>query len=261
MTETNISTYETVDGTEPSIDEQHEARTVRRDRQEGSYMMSEIGDGVFVQWSDCRTCKQLVEACKCANGPTEPEYIHRWRINRFVDSFKGRGTEPALPVALKDRDRRVNGVIRYLLELGYSIVAPQTKSDIPDYDDKTYDSDDKPAWQEDLENATAYLEAHDPEGPDGWIKDFCEHCEAGSGELCHDGKGNDLKEPHKVREQAWSARRGYEANPGDYQGEIKPEWVKKPETDEVSEKVDAGMGNALETLRARAQGEDVDAGF
>lgn len=186
----NISTYTTVDGTEPNPDEQHEARTIKRDRQEGSYMMSEIGDGVFVQWSSCTRCKNQVEHCSCPEGPQEPAYMQRWRINRFTDSFKGRGVEPALPEVLRNRDRRVNAVIRYLLDLGFTIEGPETRSEIPDFKDEDYASDEPTVYDEPLKPAD---------------------------------------EP--VRD------------------------------DVVSEKVDAGMGNALETLRARAQGEDIDPGF
>lgn len=201
-----MNTYTTVSGTEPDSDEQHEARTIRRDRQEGSYMMTEIGDGVFVQWSTCTACKNQVEECKCPTGPAEPGYIHRWRINRFAESFAGRGVDPALPVVLRDRDRRVNAVTRYLLAQGFTITAPESKLEVPAFDEADYDS---PTPDVDDE------------------RDF----ETAPGEEAYD--------------QDYADRRD----------------VEDAATDVVSEKVDAGMDNALETLRARAQEDKTDVGF
>jgi len=120
-----MSSYETVAGTEPDTDEQHEPRTVIRTDADGTtYMMTEIGDGSFVQWGDCHACRKRVGQCGCPSGPTAPSHIERWRINRFKDSFKERDVEPPLPVLLKQQDRRIAAVIRLLLSRGYTILPP-----------------------------------------------------------------------------------------------------------------------------------------
>lgn len=120
-----MNTYETVAGSTPDVDEQHEPRTVQHTRPDGSvHMMTEIGDGIFVAWATCRTCSKQVPACTCKGGPVEAEYMSRWRDERFTKSFDRRGVEPALPAALRHRDRRVAAVIRFLLARGYRISAP-----------------------------------------------------------------------------------------------------------------------------------------
>jgi hypothetical protein len=122
---TERTSYDTIAGGTPDLDEQHEARTVRRTDTDGTvYMMSEIGDGTFVQWSDCRTCRKRVGECGCAGGPVEPTYIERWRTERFKNSFTGRGVESALPTLLRTRDRRIDAVIRLLRSQGYTIEPP-----------------------------------------------------------------------------------------------------------------------------------------
>lgn len=127
------ATYTTLTGTEPDIDEQHEARTVVADVDEGTqYMMSEIGDGTFVAWSNCRKCHEPIKRCACAGGPTEPKHITEWREKRFTTSFKGRGAEPALPVLKKTLDRRVDAVIRLLLSKGWIVESPETLHDLED---------------------------------------------------------------------------------------------------------------------------------
>ena len=213
-------TYITTAGTEPSIDEQHEARTLTRGRQEGVYMMTEIGDGIFVQWSNCRTCRKYTDQCTCPDGPAEPDYMQRWRINRFATSFQGRGVEPALPEALANRDRRVNAVTRYLLALGYKIEAPEFKSEIPDFDEADYD-------------VTPVEELAIPDLTEQESSDFMEAL----GDL-HDD------DPDRTK---------------DLDGEPIP--TRTEEESVVSEKVDAGMDNALEVLRARAQEDQSDVGF
>ena len=139
------NSYETVTGTEPDVDEQHEPRTVQHSRPDGSvHMMTEIGDGTFVAWTTCRACSKQTSACTCKGGPVEPEFMQRWRDERFTKSFERRSAEPALPVTLRHRDRRVAAVIRFLLARGYEIIAPGEKGDagIIDPDDTSGDSDD-----------------------------------------------------------------------------------------------------------------------
>lgn len=123
-----MTTYETVAGTQPDTDEQHEARTITRTEGDGTlYMMSEIGDGTFVQWGNCDRCTKRIKDCSCKGGPKEPAHIERWRVARFADSFLGRGVEPALPEAIRPRDRRIAAVMRFLLARGYRIEAPIEK--------------------------------------------------------------------------------------------------------------------------------------
>jgi hypothetical protein len=74
-----MTEYQTVAGSESSALVPHEPRTIRSE----ALMMSEIGDGVFVQWGDCAACGQRVTGCRCATGPVEPAHIKRWREGRF----------------------------------------------------------------------------------------------------------------------------------------------------------------------------------
>jgi len=92
----NVSTYETLEGTRPSMDEAHEPRLLARTtRNEGLVqMMSEIGDGLFCAWGSCARCHETVQQCKCAFGPQEPEYIRKWRDERFETSVQKRLSEP-----------------------------------------------------------------------------------------------------------------------------------------------------------------------
>lgn len=130
-----MSTYETIAGSTPDMDEQHEARTIVRSEENGTkYMMTEIGDGTFVQWSRCTACKNDVAQCKCSNGPQEPDYIEHWRVNRFKDSFTGRNAEPPLPEALKQRDRTVDAVLRKLRAEGWTLISPQGDTLAPEPD-------------------------------------------------------------------------------------------------------------------------------
>jgi hypothetical protein len=96
MSTPNISTYVTLEGTDPSVSEPHEARLLSRTtRNEGLVqMMSEIGDGLFCAWGSCARCHETVQQCKCAFGPQEPEYIRRWRDERFETSVQKRLSDP-----------------------------------------------------------------------------------------------------------------------------------------------------------------------
>jgi hypothetical protein len=198
-----VNTYTTIAGTDPHPDEQHEARTILRGRTdggqltEGTFMMTEIGDGTFVQWSECKTCLKRVDECGCPTGPVEPDYIARWRTNRFTDSFKGRGVEPPLPLHLEQRDRVLNAAIRDLTERGYTITAPTTAP-------------------EDTAPTTAPEDTAPTTAPEDTVTT-------------------------PTVEDAVAAR--------------------DAQTDAVSERVDAGMDQALATLRARTQEDTSDAGF
>lgn len=119
------ATYETIDGTDANVDEQHEPRTVRADMSEGlSHMMSEIGDGVFVAWSQCRRCLDTIKRCNCPDGPTEPKHITEWREKRFIESFRGRSVLPALPEGKRTLDRRIDAVTRLLISRGWTVEPP-----------------------------------------------------------------------------------------------------------------------------------------
>lgn len=73
----------------------HEPRTVEHSQEhpDGNVsvgLMSEIGDGTFVNWTQCHRCKLHFQACTCAEGPQEPPSIARWRNARWERSFDGR---------------------------------------------------------------------------------------------------------------------------------------------------------------------------
>lgn len=128
----NTHEYEITDGTEANADEQHEPRTMTHtitdeDGNGTLHMMTEIGDGVFAAWDRCRRCNKAIKSCQCPGGPVEPEYMQRWREERFSKSFEGRKVDPPLPVTLRARDRRVAAVMRFLLARGYRIEAPMTE--------------------------------------------------------------------------------------------------------------------------------------
>lgn len=87
------TTYETVEGTNPfeNQEQPHEARTMTRTEPDGTvYMMTEIEDGVFVQWSACKGCSKGPATCKCSGGPKAPDYILKWRDERFEKSLRHR---------------------------------------------------------------------------------------------------------------------------------------------------------------------------
>jgi len=129
-------TYETVEGTEPDVDEQHEPRTLKH-FVDGSleHMMSELGDGTFVAWSQCQQCRKHARDCACPGGPVEAEYVQRWRDDRFTHSFGRRHALPSLPEATKTLNRRIDSVLRLLQSQGWTITPPATKVALPaDYD-------------------------------------------------------------------------------------------------------------------------------
>lgn len=73
----------------------HEPRTIEHEATDPDgnvslSLMTEIGDGTFVAWTDCRRCSKRFTLCACAEGPQEPDYIERWKAKRFDKSFDGR---------------------------------------------------------------------------------------------------------------------------------------------------------------------------
>lgn len=102
--------YETVEGTNPfdNPEEEHDPRTIERIEDDGSlYMMTEIDDGVFVQWSTCYGCRKNVKTCTCKAGPKAPDYIDRWRDERFEKSIhrrKARARDPWIAQGVKPYD-------------------------------------------------------------------------------------------------------------------------------------------------------------
>lgn len=124
--------YETVAGTPPDLDEQHELRTiVRRDEDDQMlYMLTEIADGTFVAWDQCARCNKRVNDCSCPSGPVEPGYIARWRTDRMTAGWADRGVEPALPTTITERDRTKRAVIRALLAEGYTVIAPERPEEV-----------------------------------------------------------------------------------------------------------------------------------
>ncbi|NUS02053.1 MAG: hypothetical protein HOV97_05760 [Nonomuraea sp.] len=93
--------YDAVAGTTPQPYAEHEPRTVVHrvvvDDKTDLSMMSEIGDGTFVAWSRCRKCNHQAPECKCATGPVEPDYIIRWRHDRFRKDLNSR-PDPEYPL-------------------------------------------------------------------------------------------------------------------------------------------------------------------
>lgn len=126
--------YKQVGGGTPDPDEQHEPRTIERNQErfEDSppsdlYMMSEIADGVFVQWLKCNACSKIVGECKCPGGPQEAPWLASSRETRMAHSFGRRGAMPALPEAVKQRDRTINASMQALIAKGYTITPPAKK--------------------------------------------------------------------------------------------------------------------------------------
>lgn len=73
----------------------HEPRTIEHEATDPDgnvslSLMTEVGDGTFVAWTDCRRCAKRFTLCACAEGPQEPDYIERWKAKRFDKSFDGR---------------------------------------------------------------------------------------------------------------------------------------------------------------------------
>lgn len=114
------SQYETIEGTKPTTYGVHEPRTIKRvvtpderfDDHHDLHMMTEIGDGTFVQWTNCRRCNERVYDCKCTEGPKEPEYMKAWRDKRFAKSLDER-PEPSYEL--------LPTVITWLEERGYQV--------------------------------------------------------------------------------------------------------------------------------------------
>lgn len=121
MTETTTPTnqYTTTAGTEAKPYVAHEPRTIERDNNGELYMMSEIGDGVFVQWSQCRKCNKRIGECKDIGGPVEPDYITRWRDARFNRELKER-PDPAFELLPE--------VIGWLRDRGYTVTKKGEKA-------------------------------------------------------------------------------------------------------------------------------------
>ena len=64
-------------------------------RREGAVsMMTEIDEGAFVQWGTCGRCSRRVAVCTCADGPTEPSHIARWREERLIKLHPERDQSP-----------------------------------------------------------------------------------------------------------------------------------------------------------------------
>lgn len=110
--------YETVKGTKPGAHVAHEPRTIKHVTNNDLFMMTEIGDGTFVQWSNCRKCSARVGDCKCAGGPTPPEYMERWRAARFEKDLNKR---PDPEYAL------IPSLITWLEERGYEVTKSVAK--------------------------------------------------------------------------------------------------------------------------------------
>jgi hypothetical protein len=128
--------YKQVAGGTPDADEQHDPRTFERNQERlqdppsDLYMMSEIADGVFVQWLKCHTCGKNVGECGCKGGPAEAPWLASSRETRMEHSFGRRGAKPPLPEALKQRDRTINAVMQELIEKGYTITPPAKKVEV-----------------------------------------------------------------------------------------------------------------------------------
>lgn len=91
-----MTKYDTIEGTAPSEEVQHQSRVITRTEDDGMvYMMTEVEDGVFVQWSQCHSCSQSPAGCTCKTGPVLPPYIAKWRDQRFEKSIRHRkSTKP-----------------------------------------------------------------------------------------------------------------------------------------------------------------------
>lgn len=150
-------TYETVEGTEPTTHGAHEPRVIKQhitpdpkfDEDYGMNMMTEIGDGVFVQWSTCRKCTKRVYDCKCVGGPVEPPYMKKWRDDRFKRDLDTR-PDPSYQI--------LPSVISWLRERGYTVTAKSKKQD-PSVEEVLADNDGK-EWGE-VEEALVDA-GHDP---------------------------------------------------------------------------------------------------
>jgi hypothetical protein len=147
------STYETVAGTEPVANGVHEPRTVKRivtqderfDKDDDLHMMTEIGDGVFVQWSNCRKCSKRVYDCKCTGGPVAPDHIAKWLNDRFKGSFNDR-PDPSYEL--------IPSMISWIEERGYTVtksLEKQIEEAVP------YDPDAEPPLTLEEEEVAGFL--------------------------------------------------------------------------------------------------------
>lgn len=121
-------TYETTQGTKPTPHGQHEPRLVAHTVTTGDdtdlHMMSEIGDGVFVSWTNCRRCSKRVYDCKCEGGPVEPHYMKPWRDKRFERELTTR-PEPSYTL--------LPTIIEWVKERGYRVTKERTtKAEVDD---------------------------------------------------------------------------------------------------------------------------------
>lgn len=125
MTDATIPkhTYETTEGTEPTPYAEHQPRTVKHvvtvDHPELVSMMTEIGDGVFVAWTDCRKCQQHITRCACPQGPTEPEYMKPWRDKRFKRGLNDR-PDPSYDM--------LDSIIEWVRERGYTVTKAKDRT-------------------------------------------------------------------------------------------------------------------------------------
>lgn len=158
-----MDTYQTTEGTQPHAHVGHEPRTVER-RGEDLMMMTEIGDGVFVQWGTCRRCSERVGSCQCKGGPVEPPHMKDWRDQRFEREL---GTRPDPDFDL------LPSVVEWVKERGYQVIRPGATAALmsaaQEAQDAAYgDSNDSEIdlLRDALEQALALLGERLPEGND-----------------------------------------------------------------------------------------------
>lgn len=116
--------YQTIEGTSPFEDqsEDRDLRVIKRIETDSTeYMMTEIEDGVFVQWSTCNTCRKRVAACTCTGGPTMPDYMTKWRDERVEKSLRHvrkpvRPEWKAAPPEAAPQESKVDGALDAALE-------------------------------------------------------------------------------------------------------------------------------------------------
>ena len=202
MTTTPKHEYEITEGTKPAPHAAHQPRTIKhttkRDTDSDLSMMTEIGDGVFVQWTSCRKCHKQVYDCQCQNGPVEPAYMKKWRDDRFKHDLNTR-PDPSYDL--------LPSVIEWVEERGYKVTKKREKKE----------SEEGQAW-------TQAVQPGEPFTVEG------DH-------LCDEECGDDShpKDAHLIEEEYDEA--------------------------DIADRVDGGLDNALERVRAARNVDDVDAGF
>lgn len=230
--------YETVEGTPAVAHGVHDPRTVAHTvvaDDADLHMMTEIGDGVFVQWSTCRRCAERVADCTCKEGPQEPTYMKAWRDQRFARDLNTR-PEPSYEI--------LPSVIAWLEERGYD-VTKSVKKQLAEA--KPFDPDDPPAIE-----LTDKEREELAELPVGTVR--CRTCSEPYSEY---GDGWDGECPD-CADRTWAA----EESQRTYRG--KPvEDVHLPDDDEVdsSEEVDAGLDAALSKVREARDTSNIDVDF